>query len=81
MFVRTAFHSYTGDTKTVIQLGPAMRFNGGGHINHSIFWTNLSPNGGGDPEGTCVIQVYAHSCVCREEWEVWLSSEGRNMAL
>ena len=27
------------------------QFNGGGHINHSIFWTNLSPNGGGEPTG------------------------------
>ena len=26
-------------------------FNLGGHINHSIFWKNLSPNGGGEPEG------------------------------
>ena len=40
-----------GDINTVIQLGPAVRFNGGGHINHSIFWTNLSPNGGGEPDG------------------------------
>lgn len=32
-------------------LQPALRFNGGGHINHSIFWNNLSPNGGGEPEG------------------------------
>lgn len=24
---------------------------GGGHANHSLFWTILSPNGGGDPEG------------------------------
>lgn len=45
------FHSCIGDTNTVVQLGPAVRFNGGGHINHSIFWTNLSPNGGGEPEG------------------------------
>ncbi len=22
---------------------PALKFNGGGHVNHSIFWTNLSP--------------------------------------
>jgi len=39
------------DLKTMITLGPALRFHGGGHINHSIFWQNLSPNGGGEPEG------------------------------
>jgi len=37
--------------KTMITLGPALRFHGGGHINHSIFWQNLSPNGGGEPDG------------------------------
>lgn len=40
-----------GDVSKVISLAPALRFNGGGHLNHSIFWTNLSPNGGGDPSG------------------------------
>ena len=42
---------YVDDAKAVIQLEPAIKFNGGGHINHSIFWTNLSPKGGGEPEG------------------------------
>jgi len=40
-----------GDVSTAISLEPAMKFNGGGHINHSIFWTNLSPKGGGVPKG------------------------------
>lgn len=33
-----------GNTSKVIQLGRTLRFNGGGHINHSLFWENLSPN-------------------------------------
>ncbi|NXX71729.1 SODM dismutase, partial [Spizella passerina] len=40
-----------GDVTTQVSLQPALKFNGGGHINHSIFWTNLSPNGGGEPKG------------------------------
>jgi Fe-Mn family superoxide dismutase len=29
----------------------AVRNNGGGHANHTLFWEIMGPNGGGDPDG------------------------------
>src|SRR5579864_7079612 len=29
----------------------AVRNNGGGHVNHTMFWTIMGPGGGGDPTG------------------------------
>lgn len=39
------------DIAAMIALQQAIKFNGGGHVNHSIFWTNLAPTskGGGTP--------------------------------
>ena len=30
---------------------PAVRNNGGGHVNHTMFWEIMGPNGGGEPSG------------------------------
>lgn len=35
-----------GDVSAIIALQGALKFNGGGHINHTLFWENLSPKGG-----------------------------------
>lgn len=45
------------DLVKTVSLQAALRFNGGGHINHSIFWTNLSPNGGGEPQGDLLAAI------------------------
>jgi Fe-Mn family superoxide dismutase len=28
-----------------------VRNNGGGHLNHTLFWESMSPDGGGEPDG------------------------------
>ena len=40
-----------GDLGAVNLWEKNLAFNLGGHTNHSVFWKNLSPNGGGQPEG------------------------------
>jgi Fe-Mn family superoxide dismutase len=48
------------DVAAMIALQQAIRFNGGGHINHTIFWTILAPiskGGGGAPSGELASMI------------------------
>ncbi|GAA1952031.1 superoxide dismutase [Agromyces allii] len=47
----------TGNLANVNKLEKDLAFNLGGHINHSIFWTNLSPNGGDKPTGELAAAI------------------------
>lgn len=38
--------------KNISKYPAAVRNNGGGHYNHSLFWTIMAPNAGGQPSGT-----------------------------
>lgn len=68
----------------------AVRNNGGGHYNHSLFWTVLSPNGGGEPSGelaSAITEKFGSFAAFKEEFNkaaatrfgsgwAWLSVDG-----
>lgn len=50
----------TSDVAKQTSLLPAINFNGGGHLNHTLFWENLAPTsqgGGAPPSGALAAAI------------------------
>jgi Fe-Mn family superoxide dismutase len=45
---------------TVNLLQKNLAFNLGGHVNHSVFWPNMSPDGGDKPDGELAAAIDEH---------------------
>ena len=49
-----------GDGAAAAKLSKDLQFNLGGHVNHSVFWQNLSPEGGDKPTGELAAAIDDH---------------------
>ncbi|KAL1900802.1 Superoxide dismutase [Mn], mitochondrial [Ceratocystis pirilliformis] len=49
----------TADVPSQVALQAAIKFNGGGHINHSLFWENLAPTGSAATDPKSASQLSA----------------------
>jgi len=45
---------------TIVGLEKSLAFNVGGHVLHTMYWTNLSPHGGGEPTGGLADAIGEH---------------------
>jgi Fe-Mn family superoxide dismutase len=50
----------SGNLANINKLTKDLTFNLAGHVNHSIFWTNMSPNGGDKPTGAIASALEEH---------------------
>jgi superoxide dismutase, Fe-Mn family len=49
-----------GDFAALPKLEKDLAFHLGGHVNHSIYWKNMSPDGGGEPGGDVAASLSEH---------------------
>ncbi len=48
------------DFSSIVGLEKTLAFNISGHVLHSLFWQNLSPQGGGEPTGSLHDAIWEH---------------------
>jgi superoxide dismutase, Fe-Mn family len=72
-----------------------VRNNGGGHLNHSLFWESMSPDGGGEPSGAvadAIAEAFGSFDAFKEQFEAagvgqfgsgwaWLVLDGGSVAI
>ncbi|ORX97683.1 Asp f 6-like protein [Clohesyomyces aquaticus] len=51
---------HASDITTQVSLQQAIRFNAGGHINHSLFWQNLAPTSSSDAKLSAAPNLVKH---------------------
>ncbi len=56
---------------------PAGRNNGGGHLNHTLFWESMSPDGGGEPGGQ-LAEAIANEFGSFDEFKARMKDAGVN---
>ena len=73
----------------------AVRNNGGGHWNHSLFWTIMGPNAGGEPSGDlgqAITSAFGSFATMKEQFQAagmgrfgsgwaWLVSDGGKLSI
>jgi Fe-Mn family superoxide dismutase len=50
----------SGNYDAIVGLEKSLAFNLGGHVLHSMYWANLSPDGGGKPDGELAAAIDEH---------------------
>ena len=85
----------TGISSLPAEIQGPVRNNGGGHLNHSLFWESMSPDGGGAPEGdlaAAIDEAFGSFDVFKETFEAagvgqfgsgwaWLVEDGGKLAV